>query len=36
LIVESNKEKRRLKELKLKTNEIRKQVIQELQSKAGQ
>jgi hypothetical protein len=36
LIVESNKEKRRLKELKLKTNEIRKQVIKELQSKAGQ
>ncbi len=34
-IVESKKEKRRLNELKLKTNEIRKQVIKELQYKAG-
>lgn len=36
LIVETNKENRRLNELKLKTNEIRKQVIKELQYKVGQ
>lgn len=34
LIVETNKEKRRLNELKLNTNEIRKQVFKELQYKA--